>query len=155
MTNFRVRPKTVTALIGLGVAISLLACSTITSLGGTPVPTVPPPTPTFTPGEFVGYYVNSFEVSSFVPCDLAATVPGYAQGYWFDGNADFYKKYQEVVDATGLTPGEPGYGVVFIRFTGSLSEPGYYGHLGGYNHEIALDTLLEMETLGENQCEGN
>jgi len=153
MPHFYIESKSVRKLLVLGVVISLLGCNTVTTVVGTPAPTLPPPTPTFTPGTFEGYYLNGFEVSSFVPCDLAVTA-GYGEGYWFAGNEEFFKRYEHVVEATGIQPGDQDYGIVFIRFTGAVSAPGEYGHLNGYSRAIELETLLEMEPLQGGQCVG-
>ena len=90
---------------------------------------------------FEGYYVAQFEVSSFVPCGCSEE-SGYGAGYWLQAkDRDFWNAYDRllIVDDP-FTPGPK----VYVRFQGSISEYGSFGHLGLYPREVTVSQLLDM-----------
>ncbi len=95
-----------------------------------------------TTGEFSGYYTNGFEVSAFVPCDEPA------EQWWLssDPALNFYDQYQALV--TPVLPPSGGYVPVFLRFVGTVSPPGSYGHLGAYTREATVEEVIEMSLDG-------
>jgi len=98
-------------------------------------------------GEFEGYYASGFEVSSFVPCGMSEDA-SYGTGYWLTGTAEFNDQYRALVQSSGHDP-ISGYQPVFVRFSGELSPPGSYGHLGVYEREVTVIELLEMSLDGQ------
>ncbi len=94
-------------------------------------------------GEFEGYYVQRFEVSSFVPCGSLGT-PGYAAGYWLDwGTTESYRKYESEVSSTTVTP------VVYLRFTGHASSFGLHGHARRYFRQVTVGKVIEVSRNGK------
>jgi hypothetical protein len=70
-----------------------------------------------------------------------------AEAYWLAAeDPSFFEKYNTLATQAGGTPLDGK--IVRVRFTGRLSEPGSYGHLGAYPREITVDKLLDM-TLDE------
>ncbi|MFL5806714.1 MAG: hypothetical protein ACJ8CR_33920 [Roseiflexaceae bacterium] len=94
---------------------------------------------------FAGYYLASFEISSFVACGSFA-IPGYGQGSWLSAGPEsqFYERYHALgsLKPDWSTPGP----IVYVRFIGHLAPPqqGGYGHLGGYPREVVVSQLLSM-----------
>lgn len=121
------------------LTLAALACQTLA------------PTPGPTTDEFEGYYASGFEVSSFVPCGMSQDA-SYGIGYWLNGTSDFYERYTTLVQSSGHDPAT-GYFSVYVRFTGELSPPGHYGHLGAYEREITVTELLEISLDG--LCSGD
>ncbi len=99
------------------------------------------PTPPETAVELTGHMVIGFEVASFVPCDLG-TAPGDGQGYWLhaDPGVELYDAYHTAVGEDYL----PAY----LHFTGRLSPPGEYGHLGAYTREVTITQIIEINATG-------
>ena len=120
--------------------LAALACQTLS------------PTPGPTTGEFKGFYINGFEVSSFVPCDMVDDL-AQGTGYWLNGISEMSDQYYALVQSSGFDQGT-GYLSVYVRFNGELSPPGGgYGHLGAYEREVTVTKLLEMSLDG--QCSNN
>lgn len=94
---------------------------------------------------FRGLYYQYFEISSFVPCGEGE--PGYGEGYWIDwsgvGNSSFFERYKEL-QSQHPELGGPSSSYVYVVFAGRLSESGHFGHLGGYDKEIAVTRVIEM-----------
>ena len=93
-----------------------------------------------------GYHRSSFEISSFVPCGCELD-PEHAAGYWLAevAGAGLRDSYSPLVDSSD--PFRPG-PTVYIRFEGSLSERGSYGHMGAYPREVTVNRLLEIAPEG-------
>jgi len=104
-----------------------------------------------TSGEFAGYYTNGFEVSAFVPCEESGAT-GSGEGWWLgaDPGINFYEQYSAI--AASVNPPAGGYVTVFVRFRGTASPPGNYGHLGAYSREVTVHEVLEMTLDGS--CAG-
>lgn len=94
---------------------------------------------------FAGYYLASFETSSFVACG-SFVIPGYGQGSWLsvEPKSQFYEHYHPL---RSLRPdwADPG-PIVYTRFIGHFGPPqqGGYGHLGQYPREVVVSRLLTM-----------
>ena len=96
-------------------------------------------------GEFAGHYTSGFEVASFAPC--AGSGPS---GPWWLNAAPEIRFYEQYSALLGGTPQPPGaYASVFLRFRGTLSPPGDYGHLGAYEREVMVVEVVEMSVEGE------
>jgi hypothetical protein len=87
-------------------------------------------------GRFEGYYLSSFEVSSFVPCGSDRR-PGYGAGVWLT--------WAESVTAPGLTAAP-----VFVRVEGTLhtGDRAGYGHLAAYSGELTVSRVLTIDRAG-------
>jgi len=132
----------------VGILVLIFGCVSCSDTG-----TVVPPAPEV----FVGHYITSFEVSSFVPCTMNER-PGYGAGYWLeaDPQSGFYEQYRKI-SADTVTSTSPYHGViVFVRFTGAVSPPksklNGYGHLGQYVRMITVTEVLEMTASANDQC---
>ncbi len=90
---------------------------------------------------FEGLFGRGFEVSSFV--QGTDECPGYWQGFWLVPDQEtswlFDEVYPERAGVVGTLQ------IVRARFWGMLSPPGRYGHLGGYEHEVKVLRLLDIE----------
>ena len=93
-------------------------------------------------GEIEGHYVAGEEVSSFVPCGMAAD-PDYGNGYWLTHSEEVGRRYRAFVDRLSSARGTV-YPKVYVRFRGKLSPPGHYGHLNAYEREVTVTELLDM-----------
>ncbi len=93
-------------------------------------------------GEFQGYYLQEFEVSSFVPCGSWRD-PGYGVGYWLDWRKGQYQRYEEEVSNAGADR------KVYLRFKGHLSSVGSYGHLGKYSRQVTVGEVIEISRNGK------
>lgn len=127
-------------LIALAIGLALCLCFTCAAAAIGAYLTLAPQGPVIGPstGEYSGYFTSGFEVSSFVPC-------GSAEQWWLGAGPEsgFYDQYLEVI---GPDAGE--YVTVFVRFSGTVSPPGSYGHLGAYSREVTAETVLEMSLDG-------
>lgn len=92
--------------------------------------------------EFQGQYLQSFEVSSFVPCG-STEKPGYGVGYWLNwDDSKSYDRYRAEISK------QVDNAVVYLKFTGTISPPGQYGHLGVYTREVTVEKVLEVKLRG-------
>jgi len=114
----------------------LLAFVTMVVASACPAPT----NPSEGYGTFEGLYVQAFEVSAFAVCGAGS--PSSATGYWLTGNADFNQRYNALVSTRGPNASGP---TVYVRFTGTVSAAGRYGHLGAYSREVTVASTTTME----------
>ena len=93
-----------------------------------------------------GYYRSSFEISSFVPCGCDLE-PDHGAGYLLSEapGSGLHASYSPLVDTTD--PFRPG-PTVYIRFEGSVSERGSYGHMGAYPRQVTVNRLIEIAPDG-------
>lgn len=107
--------------------------------------------------EFEGFYTSSFEVSSFVPCGMNEQ-SGYGSGYWLVPTAEFQEKFRFTLSGAAGTYGSKDnprlFNTVYVRFNGSLSPKGNYGHLGAYTNEVNVIQVIEMKTVLTGTCRG-
>ncbi len=92
--------------------------------------------PTALPEEAVdltGHMVIGFEIASFVPCGSDGSA-----NYWLnaDPSVELYAAYHAAV-GEDYTP-------AYLHFTGRLSPPGEYGHLGAYTHAVTVTQIIEL-----------
>lgn len=93
-------------------------------------------------GEFSGYYYTAFETSNFVPGEDCRN---QEPTYWL-----VYERgsgFSEALEAAGWKPTRLQ--AFYVRFEGELSEPGQYGHLGAYKHEVRVMKTLEVRAAPE------
>ncbi len=113
--------------------------------------------------QFAGFFEESFEVRSFVPCDLPEST-GYGQGYWIDSDwqSEFSMRYSELAPILNTDPAQgsaPGQ-IVYVEFVGKQVNPAYgaimqggeYGHLGQYDGEILVVELIDMVPIDAQRC---
>jgi hypothetical protein len=116
----------------LAAAVLLAACM---PLGA------PTPTPEQT---FEGRYFWAFEASVFYPGESECTtgIPAYWLGA--ESGSGFFER----LDALAVNvPNAKVSGVrAHVRFTGRLSPPGQYGHLGAYEREVTVVHLIDMQS---------
>lgn len=99
---------------------------------------------------FSGHYRYGFEVASFTQC-------GAVEQWWVDcGDSDACKPLNDYIavndiDRRSANLGFPG-GRVFVRWQGTLSEPGRYGHMGGYKRQFTVQRILEIRQPGPSDC---
>lgn len=97
-------------------------------------------------GTFEGIYQYAFETSAFYPGADACRPATWVTAFWLGAGpgSGFFERLNGMVrDA----PPEWRYAdgvIVQARFTGSLSPPGQYGHLGQYAREVTVERLLDM-----------
>jgi hypothetical protein len=118
---------------------------------------VPASTPAPASTEFEGFYTSSFEVSSFVKCGMNSQ-SGYGQGYWLVSTTEFQEKFRRTLSGAAGTYGPKDnprvFDTVYVRFTGTLSPKGNYGHLGAYSNEVTVIKVIEMKTISSGFCRG-
>ena len=107
--------------------------------------TIPAPRDTIVTGD----YTTSFETSSFVPC-------GEDEQWWVEGPAleavdTFLRSTRSLPTRAETDPLLDG--TVFLRWSGSLSALGQYGHMGRYDRLFKAELLLEIHLPGESDCE--
>jgi hypothetical protein len=128
-------PQAVCRLAGMKPGFSSLVLAALVAL---PSCASAPVNPSEGPGKFEGLYVQGFEVSAFSPCGADAKS---TSRYWLTPNAEFSNRYNALATTRGSNAFGPS---VFVRFSGTLSSAGRYGHLGSYSHEITVTALSEM-----------
>ena len=105
-------------------------------------------------GTFKGYYTNAFETSAFVPCGSVES-NDLSTGYWLSSTpaSNFYERHRALI-ASLATPGTPAppFSMVFVRFEGTLSPQGHYGHLSAFDHEVTVTKVIDMALPNETQC---
>jgi hypothetical protein len=92
-------------------------------------------------GTFRGYYTKSFEVSTFAPC-------GIRQLWWVTGRVD------SLISALTSAEGFVG-GTIYTEFTGELSRPGRYGHLGAYSREVVVRSVTVARQARADDCQSD
>jgi hypothetical protein len=96
-----------------------------------------------------GHYTTRFETSSFVPCDED-------EQWWVEGPAleavdSFLRTSRSLPTRAETDPLLDG--TVFLRWRGSLSALGQYGHMGSYDRQFKAEELLEIHQPDESDCE--
>lgn len=132
------------ALVPAALTALLLAGLILTGFGlyRTLVATEPPA------GEaaFEGVYQYAFETSAFFPRAEACKPDTWATAYWLGAEADagFFERLQTLVQQAPPRWRYLDGAIVQVRFVGTLSPPGEYGHLGHYPREVIVTKLLDM-----------
>lgn len=116
---------------------------------------VEPPIETRT-GEFTGRYVPGFESSRFTPCrpfaDLRGTAYEGYEGYaWVTFDDSVLNRARAKWPDSGRDPYPP----FFVRWKGTLTGPGGYGHLGVSSYLLRVSEILEMRKAAKADCQGN
>lgn len=91
-----------------------------------------------------GTYAWGFEESAFRSCGSTTR--------WWVTSSDADVSAQLVNTHRQLT-NETMYAEVFVRFRGTLSERGTYGHVGAYERELDVTEIIEMRVLADGECD--
>lgn len=105
---------------------------------------------------FSGYYAPGFEMSAFVPCQSdswliagdslgtdARKAPAWAS---WSPTLSTYRLPSVATDAFGMRR-------YFVRWRGTVTGPGHYGHLGGSAFEISVDSVVEVRAASGADCQ--
>lgn len=90
-----------------------------------------------------GTYAWGFEESAFRACGSTTR--------WWVTSSDSEVSEQLVNEHRQLTS-DTMYQEVFVRFRGTLSERGTYGHVGAYERELDVTEIVEMRVLADGEC---
>lgn len=119
--------------------------ATMTALAPTPTATIPPlpsPTPTFSglPKDYEGAFTYGFEIIAFKPCNSDEV-------WWLNGEVaamrELRTRYEALTKKT-----EP----VHVQLRGLVSERGIYGHMGGYQREFYLQSVIDVRASQTGDC---
>lgn len=88
-----------------------------------------------------GYYTVDWEQQSFRPCRRAPRALTDQGSWWVSNPGPMMDVYRDLVD------GE--YGTIFVTVRVDLTEPGRFGHLGGYSRAMAVVELLDARRPSE------
>lgn len=86
--------------------------------------------------QYSGFYVRSFEVSSFHPCS--------SEEQWYAIGEPLTSAYLNC----GVRYGDSAYVVLY----GTVSPPGSYGHLGGWDRKFYVSEVFEMRLPQTGDC---
>jgi len=99
---------------------------------------VTPPEPQTQVGTFRGYYTKGSEVSVFSPC-------GRRELWWVTGHSE--PLLAAVTSPRGLVGG-----TIYTEFTGELSPPGSFGHLGAYRRQVTVQHMAVARAPKSEDC---
>jgi hypothetical protein len=83
-----------------------------------------------------GYYTVDWEEQSFRPC-------GGGGPWWVANPGPMMESYRDLV--------ENEYGTIFVTVRVDLTEPGRFGHLGGYRRSMAVLQVREARLPSEDE----
>lgn len=87
-----------------------------------------------------GYYTIGWEEQSFRPCNRPASFTD--RGTWWVSNpGPMMEAYRDLV--------EGDWGTIFVTVRVDLTEPGQFGHLGGYSRAMAVVELIDARRPSE------
>gem|GEM_PF-3880669 len=79
--------------------------------------------------------------------------------YWLVPTTEFQEQFRRALSGAAGTYGPKDdprfFDTVYVRFTGTLSPRGSYGHLGGYTYEVKVAKVIEVKALLSGGCKGN
>lgn len=84
---------------------------------------------------FSGYYTVGWEEQSFRPCRGGARGMGESGAWWVSNPGPMMGAYRDLV--------EGDWGTIFVTVRVDLTEPGRWGHLGGYSRSVAVVELID------------
>lgn len=88
-----------------------------------------------------GYYTVRWEEQSFRPCPRPGAASADRGPWWVSNPGPMMQAYGDLVG--------DGWGTVFVTVRMDLSEPGRWGHLGGYSRSVAVVELLDARRPSE------
>ena len=105
-----------------------------------------------TRGEFRGHYTSGFESSEFRPCNGLPAPAKFFDDKWgaawvvFSSRVSLRKvKWPKVADSSG-------YPTLFVRWEGTMTGPGGYGHMSLATFEFVVDRVLEIRASRPDDC---
>lgn len=103
--------------------------------------------------ELRGHYTSGFETSNFRPC---GGLPPEAASYDADSEAAWVE-FADSVRGRALNwptfPDTVYYPTVYVRWRGTLTGPGAYGHMGAATYKFLVDEILAVRRPGAHDCE--
>jgi hypothetical protein len=90
-----------------------------------------------------GYYTVGWEEQSFRACRRAPLPIGDRGVWWVSNPGPMMGVYRELVE------GE--WGTIFVTVRADLTEPGQFGHMGGYSRSMAVVEVLDARRPSENR----
>ena len=91
------------------------------------------------PRTFIGHYTVDWEVQSFRAC-------GRGETWWVSNPGPLMRAFRDAL------PGEE-YGTVYATVRADVTEPGGFGHLGGYRRAMAVREVVEVRPAGDGDCD--
>lgn len=82
-----------------------------------------------------GYYTVGWEEQSFRPCGEAPRGMGDSGRWWVSNPGPMMRAYRDLV--------EGDWGTIFVTVRMDMTEPGRWGHLGGYSRSVAVEELID------------
>lgn len=82
-----------------------------------------------------GYYTIGWEEQSFRACRTSPLPVGDRGVWWVSNPGPMMEAYGDLV--------EGDWGTIFVTVRMDLTEPGRWGHLGGYSRSVAVVELLD------------
>ncbi|HEX6038230.1 hypothetical protein [Longimicrobium sp.] len=87
-----------------------------------------------------GYYTVSWEQQSFTPCNRPVSFTDRG-AWWVSNPGPMMPAYRDLV--------EGDWGTIFVTVRADLTEPGQFGHLGGYSRAMAVVELVDARAPSE------
>lgn len=110
-------------------------------------------------GKFRGYYSAGFEESRFVPCSADRWwVPGDSVGTRLVPRGEAWVMWRIPPDRRApvawpeVERDQHGVTRHYVRFSGTVTGPGHYGHFGIAPFLLAVDSVLEARAPGADDC---
>lgn len=82
-----------------------------------------------------GYYTVGWEEQSFTPCRTRPLPIGDRGVWWVSNPGPLMEVYRDLV--------EGDWGTIFVTVRADLTEPGRFGHLGGYSRSMAVLEVMD------------
>jgi hypothetical protein len=91
-----------------------------------------------------GYYTVDWEEQSFRPCrGVGAALRGDRGPWWVANPGPMLAVYRDLV--------ENEYGTIFVTVRVDVTEPGRFGHLGGYSRSVAVLEVLDARLPSDDE----
>jgi len=104
-------------------------------------------------GEFRGHWVPGFESSDFTPCPNDGWhLPGDsvdASGAW----ATVPPSAERGVRIPDVPIDSQGYPHFYVRWRGTITGPGHYGHMNASAFDLTVDRVLELRAPSARDCQ--
>lgn len=93
-----------------------------------------------------GYYTVGWEEQSFRACRRGPLPVGDSGLWWVSNPGPMMGAYRDLVDGD--------WGTIFVTVRIDMTEPGRWGHLGGYSRSVAVVELLDARrpSPGRDDC---
>jgi len=111
-------------------------------------------------GRFAGHWSRGFEENVFVPCarsswriasdSISPRVPGRIAA-WVTALPK-YKSAQWPAQQSGASPNGSGGYVSYVEWSGTVTGPDHYGHLGVAEWRIDVDSIIAMRAVSRRDC---